>query len=777
MISNIPARGLLAAVLFLTSFLIRAQDLTQTVTGTVTNELGSPLKGVSIRMSGPRDLAITTNEKGYFSTVVPVGRYQLAISHIGYENLNEELLVIAAKQVVINRVLSPSQRVLEAVEVSSGIEVDVPGLQSIPIEKTLRVPANFFDPVRMITTYPGVIAANDQNNSVVIRGNSPNGLLWRLNGLDIVNPNHLANAGTFSDRPAAAGGGVNILSAQMLDRTDFYMGMVPSQFGNTLSGVIDMNLREGNKNDFEYTAQASLIGLDFAAEGPIGNNNANSFLVNYRYSTVGLLSAAGVDFGGEAITFQDLSLHTIFTRPNGGNISLFGFWGDSKNRFTSKDSVDTAEDKDFFNIDYDALTYAAGLNYTLPVLNGKFMAGVAYSSTDQSRSSSPSFITFPRNERRLLNDDFQSKDALLSTSIRYLNKVGSNGTIEVGAMGNFIEREFETESDFGCLICGSRTVETLRGDISGLLAQPFVEYKNALSSKMRLDAGLRYVYFTYNASSSIEPRVLLSFMPTTNSSFDVSYALISQQQLTQVYVSPGNKDLGFTKSHHGDIRYKFQFSEGVKVNAGLFYQYLFDVPVENDSSAFSVLNLIEAIPDSHLVNDGTGKNYGVDITLEKQFFGNSYVLVGGSFYESKYTGGDGIERDTRFNGNYTFNSVYGKEWNKPSKNRSIGLSTRLLYLGGFRESEVDVTRSRERGETVYNTSDPFTHKLSDYLRLDLRLSFRKNKPGYTRTFAIDIQNLTSQQNEAFNYYDFSRAQVVTKYQLGIIPVLVYRIDF
>jgi hypothetical protein len=202
------------------------------------------------------------------------------------------------------------------------------------------------------------------------------------------------------------------------------------------------------------------------------------------------------------------------------------------------------------------------------------------------------------------------------------------------------------------------------------------------------------------------------------------------------------------------------------------------VPVEDDAtSTFSVLNLMEAIPSGQLVNEGTGENYGVDITAEKYFFGKNYMLVGGSYYESKYTGGDGIKRNTRFNGNYTLNAVYGKEWTKESKNRTIGLNTRLLYLGGLRESSVSVPDSQSGGESRYDSTDPFNNKLGDYFRIDLRLSFKKNKPGYTRTFAIDIQNLTSQQNEAYHYYDFYQQKVVTKYQLGIIPVIVYRIDF
>jgi hypothetical protein len=161
--------------------------------------------------------------------------------------------------------------------------------------------------------------------------------------------------------------------------------------------------------------------------------------------------------------------------------------------------------------------------------------------------------------------------------------------------------------------------------------------------------------------------------------------------------------------------------------------------------------------------------------LEKSFYDKSYLTLTGSVYESKFEV-DNQEYSTRFNGNYTFSFLYGKEWTKTSKNRTIGLNARALYLGGLRERIVDPEASQMVGFTVYQ-SVFYENRLPDYLRIDIRLSFRKNKPGYTRTFALDIQNFTNQQNEGYHYYDQTQQKIVTKYQLGIIPVLVYRIDF
>ncbi|HYC85464.1 MAG TPA: TonB-dependent receptor, partial [Chryseosolibacter sp.] len=291
---------------------VSAQKLTQAVTGRVTDRTtGAVLAGAGIKLSGATgEFTAVASEQGIFTVSAPLGRYRLTVTFTGYQPVHDEVLLIAARQSVVNALLERGETVLETVEVQSATGVDeIPGLQSLSIEKTLRMPANFFDPVRVVTSYPAVVAANDQANAIIVRGNSPNSLAWRLNGLNIVNPNHLSNAGTLSDRPAANGGGVNIVSAQMLERTDFFFGAMPANYGNALAGIIDMQFRDGNRSDHNFTGQASLIGLDFAAEGPLTKSGNNSFLANYRYSTVGVLSAAGVDFGGERITFHDFSFH------------------------------------------------------------------------------------------------------------------------------------------------------------------------------------------------------------------------------------------------------------------------------------------------------------------------------------------------------------------------------------------------------------------------------------------------------------------------------------
>jgi hypothetical protein len=761
--------------LVVASILTNGQELTQSVKGRITDlASGAPVSNASIVISkDEKTYSGQANDNGNYSVNVPIGRYKIVASLTGYEPQQQELLVISARQTVMNFSLEQKSQLLKEVEVNaSTLEDDVPGLHSLTIEKTLRVPANFFDPVRVATAYPGVIAANDQNNSIIVRGNSPSGLLWRLNGLDIVNPNHLANAGTLNDKPAANGGGVNILSAQMLDRTDFYMGAFPSRYGNALAGIIDMRLREGNKSKFEYTAQASLIGMDVAAEGPIGKKQNTSFLANYRYSTVGLLSKMGVNFGDEAITFQDFSFNLDKNLAK-GKLSLFGMFGNSTNKFKHKEQKDWKEDKDRYDIDYSSNTIATGFNYSTSAFStGKFSIGLAYSRSNQERTQALGYVQGPLEH--FPSYDFNKFDhSIISNLIKLEGRAGQNSTWEVGMLTNLQQDDLADGYTLG-------SPPEISHSINGFVFQPFVNWNLAVSKSFIARAGLHYINYTFNNTGQLEPRVQLTFVPSQSSSIDLSYDLVGQLQQPQVYENNYGKDLDLTKAHHFNLNYNNQINESLKLKTGVFYQQIYDVPVSIPSiitEPFSALNSIEPPLFGSVANNGKGKNYGVDATIEKKFFGNHYFMVGGSYYESKYTDYEGVEHDTRFNGKYTFTSVYGKEWTKLSRNRTIGLSSRLLYLGGLRVTSIDEPLSRSFNTTVYDYSNPYNEKLKDYFRLDLRLSFRKNKPKYTRTFAIDIQNLTSQQNEAYRYYDAVQQKIVTKFQLGIIPILVYRIDF
>jgi hypothetical protein len=746
----------------------QAQDITQTVTGRVKDAtINSSLPGANVSIFEKDKLikGASTDEQGKFSLSIIPGRYRVEVSFTGYQSTEQELLVIAGKSSVLEFALRESPTVLNEVTVIPP-NVSEPGVTSLSIEKTLRAPANFFDPVRMLTSYPGVVTTNDQANSISVKGYSPNGVLWRLQGLDIVNPNHTANAGTLSDKPTASGGGVSILSAQLLDKTDFHSGNLSPRYGNALAGVMDMSLRTGSTEKMQYTAQASLIGIDLAAEGPISKEKQSSFLVNYRYSTIGLLSQMGVNFGDETINFQDLSFNLNFPSKKGGNLSVFGFAGWSKNLFDAKPEAEWEEEKDRYTINYDGSSMGAGIVQQFKPGWASVSFGASVSGQEQNRTSQGTAVPYPAIE----SEEYRSIRTIYSSFLRGVRKI-NRGSIELGVNTSYMDHNLTVATISQVQV--QPYTPNLRGAVTGLLMQPYFAWQQYIG-KFNLNAGIRYVNFSYNQSDSFEPRVSLSRNFSDNL-FTLSYGLTSQWQQTQTYLTKGNGNLPFSKSNQFALEWRRKFNTDLSVVSSVYYHEQFNVPIAPGVPHYSLINQWEDFPRNNLVADGKGRNYGVDAYVEKRYYSDVYFMISGSVYQSQFSTNGILYEDSRFNGNFTSSALTGKEWK--SKNKAFGVHARVLYSGGLRQLPIDPIASESVGTTIYSPTDGYIIKYPDYFRTDLRVSWRKNKPGYTRTLSIDIQNVTGKLNVAYQYYDTFLKEITTKYQLGLIPVIAYRVDF
>lgn len=776
---------------------VAAQTITQTVRGTVRdNATQRALEGASVYLKDTDPVVgTTTDAAGKFSLEnVPVGRHVLKVSSVGYETFTiPDLLVNSGKESVLSISLMQTAQNLDEVVVTeqpSTVETIAPiSSRTFSVEETRRYAATFFDPARLATSFPGVVGTNDQANHISVRGNSPNSLLWRLEGVDIVNPNHLSNAGTFSDRRVQSGGSQSVFSAQVLDDSRFLSGAFPAQYGNVVGGVLDMRLRKGNNQQQEYTAQAGLIGLEFAAEGPFREEYQGSYLANYRYSTVGILTnVLGLDFGGERITFQDLSFNLSFPTKKAGEFTVFGVGGTGSNIFEAqRDSSQWEEQEDRFDATFTNDMAAVGLTHTLPLGKQALLKSVvATSSLSSERFSNR--VSNAYQTIRISEDSY--RETRISATSSLTRKLIGNHTLQGGVYFDNLyyqlsSREGNSDENLSSLI---------HGEGSGQLLRPYVDGKFTLNSRWILNAGLHFAYFTLNGSRSLEPRLSLrwnAIESITRPQFvTVSYGLHSQLQLPGVYfysetqadgtvINP-NRDLGFTKSAQYTVGYDYTLSESLRLHTEAYYQHLFNAPVAlSSTSSFSALNLLEGFVRERLTNEGTGRNYGLEATVEKTLSDSYYFLISGSLYESKYTGADGIERDTRYNGNYALSLTGGKEfaWNKKNKHRVIGINLRSAYIGGLRTTPINETQSRTTQNTVLVENQAFTKKLSDYFKIDLRLSLRKDTPRYSSVWSLDLQNASNRQNVAYQYYDTVQGKVLTKYQLGLIPVLTYRIEF
>lgn len=753
-----------------------AQSLTQTIRGRITDsDTRQPLAGATVALPGT-SWGSAADSAGYYRIErVPVGRYRVQVAHIGYQSLLvAEVVVVSGKELVLDFALQEAPADLSEIVVRaprSDARSYCPTVRTLTVEETLRFPATFFDPARLAMAFAGVAADNDQANGIAIRGNSPNGLLWRLEDVDIVNPNHTPNAGTFSDRVTANGGGVMMLSAQLLAASDFYTGAFPTGYGNALSGVMDMRLRRGNDQRHEFTAQAGLIGLDLAAEGPLARQSGASYLVNYRYSTLGLLSAMGLELGDEAISFQDFSFNLVFPSQKGGQWTLFGVGGLSENLFEAqRDSTLWEFQKDRYDITFRSRMGTLGASYTTPVgAQGVWRTVLAISALDSDRYGDR--LDDKLAPQRLESDEYgQSK---LSLHSFYTRKLGAGSRLRAGIMA----------SRQGYDIFSAMQSDTLAlGSGGGLLLQPYAHWQTQVGRRLRINAGLHGLYFDFNGTGAIEPRLSAEWTPTARQTLALSYGLHSQLQQPQLYFSSEiNEKLKPTRAHHLVLSFEHKLQNQGALRVEAFYQQLYDVPIAiAENNTFSALNLVETTVAFPLANEGQGRNVGLELNWQQLFTGRWYYLLNATLYDSQYRAADGQWRNTRYNGNYLFNATAGREWKKQREGRgerTLGANARLAYAGGFRDTPIDAEASAATATTVYLDTEAFSLKQPDYYRLDLRVYLQWQKRKSSSTLYLDIQNATNAQNTAFSYYDTQQRAIVVKRQLGIIPILSYRVEF
>lgn len=713
-----------------------------------------------------------TDENGEFEfDNLPLGRAELKLTSVGYgDQLIKEILVKSGKVNTYEILMESKTNQLEEVKVSTSspnLSGAVTSLQSINIEQVMRFPATFFDPARLAFAFPGVANTNDQANGMSIRGNNPNGLQWRLEGLEIVNPNHLANAGTFSDQPAANAGGTNMLSAQMLGNMNFLTGAFPAEYGNALSGVMDMRLRKGNNKEFEHTIQAGLIGVDLSSEGPLSKKNGSSYLINYRYSFTGLLALGGLSFGGETIKFQDLAVNLSFPTKKAGDFTIFGMGGLNSNEFAfdDEDGLGPQEEKDLNVIDYYGKMGVVGATHQKSFRrNLSWKTAIAYSG-----------LTTERNQTNAQAQEFNTNDeqTKLSFTTAINKKLTDKASIKAGF---FITKSFD--ENYSIVINNVSTLDAY-------LFQPYVQYSQGLGEKALLNIGVHHVNYSLSSDKNsnyrtFEPRLSLTYQAAKNTSINAAFGKHSQYNNIPLFAD--NQPL-LSDQYVISIDQKVGKSSNLKMEG--FYQNNSSTTFTNPSLAFANnINLNDRtqfrnsiLAYSNINAQGAkARNYGLELSYQKYLDNGFFALVNTTLYKSEFEAGDGNFYESKYSGNYILNLTLGKEWTT-KKNNILGANARVVWMGGFRDYEINVSESKLLRTTIFDYSQPLLDRNPDYFRPDIRVYYRKNKGKKNIMWSLDIQNLANYQNVAFKYYDSFLDEVKTKYQLGMIPMLNYRIEF
>jgi hypothetical protein len=769
---------------------IEAQTLSQTVRGTVVDKISqTPIPGAVIVLLNSNPVAVSTaDENGKFKlSNVPVGKQSLKITYLGYkESALNNLSVNSGKELVLNVNMEEDITQMNEVEVTAKVdktkalnEMSAVSTRAFSVEETQKFAAAANDPARMALAFAGVVSGGDGNNIISIRGNSPNGLIWRMEGVEIPNPNHFSNVGS-------SGGGISILSAQLLNNSDFSTGAFAAEYGNALSGIFDLKLRKGNNQKREYTMQVGVLGVDVAAEGPFKKGYDGSYLINYRYSTLSVLGKIGVPLGDAITNFQDLSFNVSLPTKKFGTFGAFGFGGISdQTSYAVTDSVKWKEDNFFrYNSRFYANTGAMGLTNTTLFKNQSYLkTALVYSGTQNGYHEDKLEHDYSTFTREYQQEFTQTKLTLSST---YTQKISAKSNVRTGIILNQLGYNLNQRDKVDTTVL----IERINVKGGTQTAQAFFQWNYKVTPKLTTNVGLHYLQLFLNNSNSIEPRASLRYELTPKNNVSFGYGLHSQLQPIGVYFAKKpvdgneyttpNKNLSLSKAHHFVLGYDRIINDFSHIKIEVYYQHLFNIPVSPDkTSTYSMLNAVDGYNTDPLVNKGFGKNYGLELTYERFLHKNLYYLLSASLYDSKYKAPNDNWYNTRFNTNYAVTFTAGKEWtlSEKRKNRIIGFNIKSIYVGGFRYTPIDLPASIAAGEQKLQTAKTYENKNPDYYRLDIRISVKRNFKHVTSTLALDIQNTTNRKNVGGQYFDPKTGDVKYWYQTPLLPLLSYRLEF
>ncbi len=788
----------LAFLLFFT-FGTMAQMITQTVRGVVRDKQnGITLPGANVILTHLDPvIGVATDADGHFRFEnIAVGRISLMVTFIGYhEVVLNNLNLQAGKELVINIELEERVQAMDEVVITNSVDktqttnrMATVSARGFTVEETERYAGSRGDPAKMASKFAGVLGVDDSRNDIIIRGNSPLGLLWRFEGVDIPSPNHWGTA-------SSTGGPVSMLNNTLLENSDFYTSAFPAEFGNALSGVFDLKMRRGNNERYEFLGQIGFNGFEIGGEGPIAKSNGSSFLANYRYSTLKVFDALGMDFGSVGVpAYQDLSFKIDFPGTRLGHISMFGLGGISDIEIWPSRNPDAVNyyGPDSWDISSGTNMGVVGISshYTF---NPQTYLKVTLAAMGQDAYTMADTLNDAKERHRVYQ--LNAIESKLSGSVVLNHKISTKHLIKGGITGKLLHSNNEDRYWSNAHNEYRKQVDYVG---SSWLVQSYVQWQYKPTDNLLVNSGIHHNLYTFNNTYSLEPRVGLRYSFASNQSVSLGYGLHSQIAppfiyFLQEYQDDGsyiqtNTELDLTRAHHLVLGYDWKINQFTRVKIETYYQHIFDAPVDaQGENSYSMLNNGASFEFSmssyYLKNEGTGTNYGVELTLERFLNKGFYFLLTTSIFDSKYSGSDGVMHNSAFNNNYVVNALAGKEFllgkQKGYKKHSLAIDMSLTMAGGKRKTPWTAVWNEE--DRVYKQewdfANAFGEKMHDYLKADLKIMYRNNRKGVTQEWGIDISNLLNYENVHSESFNETTGKAALVYQTSMMAIPHYRIIF
>ncbi|WP_339614594.1 TonB-dependent receptor [uncultured Winogradskyella sp.] len=759
-----------------------------------------PLMGASVELLGSEiPKGVITDFDGYFTlTDVPIGRKAIRVSYLGYETSTiPDIEVSTGKDVDITVALTESIGSLDEIVLTSSTnkirslnKFSAVSARQFGIKEVGRYAGGRSDVARLASNFAGVASPDDSRNDIVVRGNSPTGLLWRVEGIPIPSPNHFSALGT-------TGSPVSALNPNLLKNSDFITSAFPAEYGNAIGGVFDLGFRNGNKDEYEYSFQVgAFTGLEGTAEGPLNRKNNGSFLVAARYSLIGLIGGAGTS---DTPNYSDISFNINLGKSKLGTFSLFGIMGTSSidliGEDFDEDDLFSAEDENSYVTSNIAVF---GAKHVLSIGEKSYLKTVIAGASNSSDFEEDRIIDLDTDSERLLRfAESNNEETRLTFSTLFNTKINNKFTLRTGLLlENFsadLDRKQRDEQEDlnGDGDPDLTTIRSINGSYN--VFQPYIQTKYRLTEKLTLNTGIHTMYSDLNKQFVVEPRASMSYRIHPKHTINLGYGLHHQniatpllflnEEVNGVITNP-NENLDFVRSQHYVLGYDVKIAPKWRAKIETYYQKIDNAAIDESPSSYSSLtegaDFTFSSDNTDLVSSGTGENIGLELTLEKSFSNGYHALITSSIFESTYKGSDGIQRSTPFDNGYIVNFLAGKEFKFGENKKNVfSIDARFVTSGGNRFTPVNLEASQNAGYEILQDDLAFSEQYEDYLRLDLKfgVTFNSNKKKTSHKFYIDFQNLTDKDNVFVRRYNRGTSSVEQINQIGFFPDFGYRFQF
>ncbi|MGB1316312.1 MAG: TonB-dependent receptor [Chitinophagales bacterium] len=776
--------------LFINLNLFTQTNLTQTISGSIKDaETNQEIFGANVVLLNTKPLLGTTSDiNGNFKiTNVPIGLHNIKISYLGYENIFfNDVYITAAKGLNIDAMLQEDIVSVKEINITAKRnkeninEMASVSVNTVTSKEAERISGGIADPQRIMLSYAGVKNQGDVNNGISIRGNNPTSMQWHLEGIEIQDPNHFTLGGAFGGR--YKNGAVNAISGNLLQNINLYTGAFPAQYGNATAGIMDLTLRKGNDKNFEYNFNLGVLGLEASAEGPL--QMGGSFLVSFRYSTLDIMGNAGFDVGEAKIGYRDINYKVNLPTKKFGTFTAFGLagWSDSKALTNFK------QNEAFWQTTYNNSVF--GFSHQINVSKKSYIKNIiAFSST---KNHYHDYISSGFNNEAYEKFTYRNNTQTLRYALNFHSKINRKNVLVSGIKINLPKVNFKKATEnIDNIYFASR--ENISFKNASAYLQAYSQWKHKLNNKLHVMTGLHFNMLTYNSKYSIEPRFNLKWNPSQKHQINFGAGLFSKIEFLPIYMSKTtsytqdrnyftinidsgqlNKNLELSKSFHIAASYIYKPFNDLSFKIEPYLQYHFHVPqststryiyefsdypnppklIDSSYYYFSTLNGTNDFYNTKLDNNGTGLNYGLEITAQKHFAKNYYLLIASSVYRSFYKVPK-LERwkATSFDGLFTFSASAGKDFilGKLKQNK-LSLNARILWSGGY------------IGFNEFGNEE----RSKNYYKLDTRIAYILNKKNFTFTTALDLLNTTNHKNETNDFLVQGT---------GILPVLSFNFRF